>query len=366
MMEEKDLTIISRIKTEIEKIDNKQANVYFFVIDTKGNPSGSLEYIYKLALILKEDGYNVSMLYQETEEFVGVEEWLGEKYSSLPHYNIEDGDVSVSASDILFIPEIFSNIMMQTKKLPCKRIAITQNYDFILEQMPVSSQWGDLGIIESITNTEVNKELLNGIFPYVKTTVIDPYIDDMFGSTNAPKNLIINIVSKNQKDVNRIIKPFYWKYPMYKWVTFRDLRGFPKEMYSKFLREAAITVWCDDETSFGYSPLEAMKSGSIVLSKVTDNKQKWMVDGENQLSDCCVWFDSFNDLHKIIASVIRAWITDNVPTEIFDSINKQLELYSYEKTKNQILEYVKNILLTRKNEMNTLITQINKDSGKDE
>ena len=357
-MEEKDLTVISRIKTEIEKIDKKESNIYFFVIDTKGNPSGSLEYIYKLALILKNDGYNVSMLYQESDEFIGVSEWLGEEYSSLEHYNIEDGDVSVSVSDILFIPEIFSNIMMQTKKLPCKRIAIMQNYDFILEQMPVSSQWGDLGMMESITNTDVNKELLKGIFPYVKTTVIDPYIDDMFGETNSPKKLVINIVSKNQKDVNRIIKPFYWKYPMYKWITFRDLRGYPKDMYSKFLRDGIATIWCDEETSFGYSALEAMKSGSIVLSKVTNSKQKWMLNENNRLSDCCVWFDSFDELHKMIASVIRAWITDSVPTEISESVKQQLSLYSYDNTKKQILSFVDGVLSTRKKEMNGLINQI--------
>lgn len=362
-MKEKDLEVISRIKSEIEKIENNESNIYFFVIDTKGNPSGSLEYIYKLALILKKSGYNVSMLYQENEEFVGVQDWLGEEYSSLPHYNIEDGDVSVSASDILFIPEIFSNIMMQTKKLPCKRIAIMQNYDFILEQMPVSSQWGDLGIMEAITNTEVNGDKLKEIFPYVKTTVIDPYIDEMFGETNYPKKLIINIVAKDSKDVNRIIKPFYWKYPMYKWVSFRDLRGFPKYMYANLLREGFMTIWCDEDASFGYSPLEAMKSGSIVVSKLPNDKQKWMFDENGNLSDCCVWFDSFDELSKIIASITRAWITDNVPSEMSEASEKQLRMYSKENTTEQIVSYVGNIMETRKNEMNALISQV-KTEGK--
>ena len=57
-MEEKDLTVIQRIEAEIAKIDNKDSNIFFFVLDTKGNPSGSLEYIYKLAMILKENEYN--------------------------------------------------------------------------------------------------------------------------------------------------------------------------------------------------------------------------------------------------------------------------------------------------------------------
>lgn len=364
-MSDRDLTVISRIESEIEKINNNESNIYFFVIDTKGNPSGSLEYIYKLAYLLKEHGKNVSMLYQESEEFVGVGDWLDERFSSIPHYNIEGEEVSVSASDILFIPEIFANIMMQTKKLPCKRIAIMQNFDFVLEQMPISSQWGDLGIMEAICNTEINANLIKSIFPYIKTTVIDPYVDSKFGTTDAPKNLIVNIVSKDQKDVNRIIKPFYWKYPMFKWVSFRDLRGFPQDMYSDLLREGAITIWCDEETNFGYSAIEAMKSGSLVLAKVTDNTQEWMKDGET-LSNCCVWFDSFQDLHKMLASVVRAWITDQVPTEISEAVEKQMGMYSCEKTKEQIVNYIDNVLETRKSEMTSLITHINTNGGENE
>lgn len=364
---EKDTIVLERIHNEIEKINKKESNIYFFVLDTKGNPSGSLAYIYNLALLLHNEGYKVSMLYQEQEEFVGVESWLGEKYASIPHYDISNGDVAVGASDILFIPEIFSNIMIQTKKLPCKRIVIMQNYDYVLEQMPMAAQWGDMGIMEAITNTDVNSELIKDIFPYVKTTTIDPFIDKMFGETKEPKQMIINIVAKDQRDINRIIKPFYWKYPMYKWVSFRDLRGFPKEHFAKLLREAAITIWVDEDTSFGYSALEAMKSGSLVIAKTTETTQKWM-DGLNdssaQLSDCCVWFDSFHQVHKIIASVVRAWITDSIPHEIADAAHESLNLYSEENTRQQLVTYVEGVLNNRREEMKSLITYINNKENK--
>lgn len=242
MEQEKDLKAISRIEEEIAKIDKKENTIYFFVIDTKGNPSGSLEYIYNLALILNDNGYNVSMLYQE-EEFVGVKDWLGEKYANLNHIDVTKGELGISPSDLLFIPEIFSNIMSQTKNLPCKRIAILQNYDFVLEQMPFSAQWGDYGIMEAITNTKVNSELIKDIFPYIKTNVIEPYISPIFGTTLAPKKMIINIVSRDQRNINRIVKPFYWKFPIYKWVSFRDLRGLSKEDFAAALRESAITIW---------------------------------------------------------------------------------------------------------------------------
>lgn len=368
-MEDKNKVAISRIDEEIAKIDKKENTVYFFVLDTKGNPSGSLEYIYKLAMILKENKYNVAMLYQlaEGEEFVGVREWLGDKYADLTHEDIGGEDVKVSPSDILFIPEIYANVMIQTKNLPCKRIALLQNYDYILEQMPMASQWGNIGIMDCLTNTELNKQLLTEIFPYVKTHVVEPYIDDIYGETTEPKKLIINIISKNQEDINKIIKPFYWKYPAYKFISFRDLRGYPKEKYSEMLREAAITIYVDDNTSFGYGALEAMKSGSIVIAKTPNMAQRWMENDEKtNLRDCCVWFDNFHELHRIIASVIRSWMADSVPSEIKENAKKSLEMYSYESTEKNVLEYIVNILENRKKEMESIKVVIKEKSKEGE
>lgn len=356
-MTEKNLLAIERIQSEIERINKNENKIYFFVIDSGGSPSGSLEYVYKLAYILKDGGYNVSMLYQKEEDFVGVESWLGEKYSGLPHYDISDGEVSVAPSDILFIPEIFANVMMQTRKLPCKRIAILQNYDYVLEQMPISAQWGDLGIMEAITNTDANGEKIKQIFPYVKTKTIPPYIDEMFYQTNAPKKMVVNLITKDQKTINRIIKPFYWKYPIYKWVTFRHLNGFPKEKFAEMLREGAITIWEDDETHFGYSALEALKSGSLVIAKTPDNMQEWM-EKDGVLQNCCVWFDECDSVHKIIASVVRSWVSNNIPEELGNSSKEVLSYYSKDKTKEEILEYIKNVIGRRKEEMESMILTI--------
>lgn len=356
-MKNKKDVVISRIQKEIERIDKKENDIYFFVIDTKGNPSGSLEYIYKLALILKNNGFNVKMIYQE-DEFVGVRDWLGDEYADLPHEDIAKDNVDVSPSDILFIPEIFSNVMTQTKKLPCKRIAILQNYDYILEQIPLGVQWGDLGMVDAIVNTEHNQALLEDIFPYVKSTVINPYIDNMFGETNEPKKLIVNIIAKDQRDVNRIIKPFYWKFPLYKWVSFRDLRGFSKENFAQLLREGAITIWADDTTNFGYSALEAMKSGSVVIAKIPQTEQKWMVSDDINMKNCCVWFDKFEDVHRLIASVVRGWMTDNIPSVLKEESEKVNEMYSLEQTQTEIVNYVNKVLANRKEEMDKMIITI--------
>lgn len=368
-MEENKVRALEKVKEEIAKIDKKENKIFFFVLDTKGVASGSLEYIYKLAMIAKNDGYNIGMLYQleKNDEFVGVEEWLGKDYASLPHYNVSKDEVEITPSDVVFIPEIFSTVMNQTKKLPCKRIAILQNYDYLLEQMPFAAQWGDFGIIDCLTNTEYNAELIKDIFPYVKTTVVTPYIDKMFGTTLEPKKMVINIVSRNQEDINKIIKPFYWKYPTFKWVSFRDLRGFSKEGFASALRDAAATIWVDEDTSFGYSALEAMKSGSIVIAKIPNTLLEWMNSDDKDspsLRNCCVWFDNFNNLHRQIASVVRSWITDNVPGEIAEEAKKAANLYSEDKTKIEFTDYLTKVFDARKKELEALIRTVENNEEK--
>lgn len=356
-MNNKDLIIIENIQKEISKIDEKKNKIFFFVIDTKGVPSGSLEYIYNLALILKEEGYDVSMLHTE-EEFVGVGAWLGEEYTSLPHYNVNKGEIGTSPSDLLFIPEIYSQVMNQTKSLPCKRVAILQNYDYLVEQMPYVAQWGDFGIMEGITNSNYQKALLNEAFPYVKLKKVTPFVSKIFGETKEPKKMVINVISKDQSDIKKIVKPFYWKYPMFKWASFKELRNLSKEEFAKALRENAITIVVDEDASFCYSAIEAMKSGSITMVKVPTTELDWTESEEDALPNCCVWFNDYSTLHKQLASVIRSWITDKVPTVLGKEAKKIYEKYSRDNTKKELLEYVNETIGKRKHEMEDLITQI--------
>jgi hypothetical protein len=356
-MSEKDLKVIGNIEKEIAKIKNKENKIYFFVIDTKGSASGSLEYIYNLALILKNEGYDVTMLHTE-DEFVGVGSWLGEEYASLPHYNVNKGELGASPSDILFIPEIYSQVMNQTKKLPCKRVAILQNYDYVVEQMPFAAQWGDFGILEGITNSNYQAAELNEVFPYVKLTKVTPYISKIFGNTNDPKKMVVNIISRDQNDIKKIVKPFYWKYPMFRWVSFKELRNLSKIEFAKALREGAITIIVDENASFMYSALESMKSGSITMVKVPQTSVEWADTEDGTLPNCCVWFDNYDTLHKQIASVVRSWITDKVPTILNDEAKKVLDNFSEEKTKNELMGYVNSVFDKRVKEMEDLIVQI--------
>jgi hypothetical protein len=334
------------VDENISRLKNKDFNLYFFVIDTKGNPVSTLEYIYQTAYILKEKGYNVTLLHQD-KEFIGVSDWLGEKYSNLPHANIETDNVEITPSDFIFIPEIFANVMMQTKKLPCKRVVIVQNYNHITEFMPVSQTYENLNITDVITTTKTQEEKVKEWFPYVRTHVVSPSIKPMFRESDKPKKLIVNVISKDQSLVNQIVKPFYWKNPLYKWVTFRDLRGVNQDTFCEALREAAITIWIDDNTNFGLTLLESLRCGSIVLAKVPNNPTEWMLkDGE--LTDSVLWFNNVDDIHNMLTSVVRSWTMDNIPEEVYESQRYFNNLFTEEVQANEIESvYIKNIIEKR-------------------
>lgn len=360
-------TIIERIENAINDIKKKESKLFFFVVDSKGVPNGSMSYIYQLAKYLMNTGYNVEMLYQTPNEYTKEEideiekkdgviddnrvfhdasEWMGNEYSDIPHTNISTTEWKVSPSDFLFIPEVFSSLMFETYKhnIPCKRYVILQNFNYVTEFIPLGIQWSNYGIFDVICSTDLQAKRIKEVFPYIKTKTLTPYIDECFREGIKPKNLIVNIIAKNQNDVHKIIKPFYWKYPVYKFVSFRDLRNFKREDYAELLKESAITVWVDTETQFGYSALEAMRCGNIIIGKIPEDFPEWMAK-DGSFYDNAIWFNNINDVHSILASVIGSWMRNDIPEELTNAMSETNKMYRFEdwqsitdKTFNSIME----------------------------
>ena len=335
------------VDENISRLENKEYTLYFYVLDTKGNPSASLEYIYHTAYVLSERGHKVVMIHQE-KEFEGVESWLGAEYANLPHMNIETENVEITPSDFIFIPEIFANVMLQTRKLPCKRVALVQNYGNITEFMPVSQTLDSLGIIDAITTSKYQSEKLKEYFPMVRTYEVSPSIRPVYrDNVETPRKLIINVIAKDQSDANRIVKPFYWKNPAYRWVTFRDLRGLPHETMAEALREAAITIWVDDKADLGLSLLEAVRCGGLVLAKVPNNPTEWMLN-DDALTDSILWFNDLDDASSVLASVVRSWTTDAIPMEVYEKQSKLNALFTEQIQTNEIIEVYEKAIIGKR------------------
>lgn len=368
-MSNNDKQAIERIDEAISNLKENNFTFFFFIVDCKNVPNGNMQYMYQLAKTLNDKNYKVKMLYQleneynksEIEElnrkekpiderrvFTGVGEWLGEEYMNLPHINISKEEWKVSPSDFLFIPEVFSSLMKQTYqfKAPCKRIVVLHNYDYITEFIPFNDEWGTYGIRDVITNTDQQGKLVNSVFPYIKCKTLNPYISDIFRKPIKPKKLIVNIISKRTEDVNKIMKQFYWKYPMYKFISFRDLRGYPKEMFAEFLQESAITIWVDNETPFGYSAIEAIRTGNILIGKVPEHSPEWMSDDDGLLNNA-VWTYDINTIPDILSQVLGSWMQDKIPAVLYENMEKLDNLYTYETYEKKVDEIINDYINER-------------------
>jgi hypothetical protein len=221
---------------------------------------------------------------------------------------------------------------------------------------PVMTDFDSSGIHECITTTERQKEMITRMFPGMRVSVVNPAIENKFRPYDGPKKLMINVVSRNPSARNRITKEFYWKYPIYRWVSFRDLRSLNQDVMSEAFRDVDLTVWVDDNTEFGYSVLEALKSGNIVLAKIPNNLSDWMEVGDDgELTNACIWFRSIDEVPDMIASLVRSWTLDKIPDEIKNRYKVVENLYTNEAQEAAVKEnIVDGVLARRVNDFNEL------------
>jgi hypothetical protein len=310
-----ELERIQKIEMSLENLKNKNSRIYFLVQDTKGNPKAGIRYIYDVALTLKENGYN-SIIIHEMEDYKGVGEWMGEKYMELPHQAIEKQNLPISPDDLIVIPELYAHVMDQIKNVPCGKIVLCQSYDYIMETLPPGFSWSNYGFIKCITTSEVQKKYISEIMRNISIDIIEPYISDTFSKKDKPSKPIISIHTRDGRDTAKIIKTFYLKYPQYRWITFRDMRGIQQEDFSKFLKESFVSVWVDNESAFGTFPIESMISGTPVIGKVPNMKPEWMTE-ENG-----IWTYQFNEIVDIIANFVQNWLEDNISEQLYENMKK--------------------------------------------
>lgn len=337
-------------KVAIDKINNKDFTIYFFTLDTKGNPTAGIANIYEHVKVLTSLGYKACILH-EKNDYHGVINWLGQEYADLPHKSIEQQDLNIGASDFIVIPEVFSNVMQQTAKFPCKRIVLVQSYDYILELLNIGMSWAFYGIQDVITTSPRISQYVKSLFPNMKTWEIPVGIPDYFQTNGKPKKPIIAIHSREQKDTLKIIKTFYLQNPIYKWVTFKDMRGMPRKAFAETLDECCLSVWVDDIASFGTYPLESIKCNVPVIGKIPNIIPEWMEkideNGNVDVKNNGVWTNNILHIPNLIAEFMKLWLEDNVPSEINLGMEEAKKLYTEADSKIKIEEVYTHFFNTR-------------------
>lgn len=344
-------TQVSQLKEVIGNLENKNFRMYFFTLDTKGNPTAGIANIYEHVKMLNELGYNACILHEKNdyklrgdENGNGVGDWLGEEYAQLPHASIEGQELLITPSDFIIIPEVFANIMEQVKGFPCKKIVFSQSYDYLLELLAVGKRWDfDFGFNDVVTTSKKQASYIKSLFPSIKTHIVPVSIPSYFKPTGKPKTPVVAVLTRNAGEAAKLAKSFYLQYPIYKWVTFKELRGLSRENFATQLEKCCLAVWIDDQAGFGTFPLEAIECNTPVIGKMPNMIPEWMenVDenGEVSVKNNGVWTNTTLNISELIATYLKIWLEDAVPSDLLDAMAETRGQYSVENQK-QILEDV--------------------------
>ena len=299
-------TTIEFLETALDRLEKNESVTYFLVYDTKENARAAVKNIYDMALILKENGYNAKILVEE-KEYTGVKGWLGDEYDDLPLVIIKEDKIEIRADDTIVVPEQYSNILPQLANIKCTKLILLQQKEFMFETLSIGSRWSTYGFDKCITTTEAAKKYVLEYFPESLVYIIPPFIGNNFKPSLHPTKPLVAISCRDRSVHTKIISEFYLKFPHLRWITFRDMIQMTYEEFSDALRECMVSVWVDDESTFGTFPLESMKSGVPVIGKIPDTEPDW-------LSDNGFWTYDGNKIVDLLGAYILAWL-DGVELE---------------------------------------------------
>lgn len=308
---------VNKLFEALGRLEGKTNTVYFLTYDTKNNPRASVKYIYDLALTLNKNGTKAKLLVED-ESYTGVQNWLGDDYSEIEIIPIKGRNVELNIDDILVVPEYYSNVLEQLSNMKCVKVMLVQQKDYIFDTLAIGSKWSDFGFDKVITTSEASKKYILDLFPESLVYLIPPIIGDNFKPLNRMSKPYIAISCRDRNIHKRLISEFYLKFPQLRWITFRDMVQMTYLDFSETLRECFVSVWVDNESTFGTFPLESMKCGVPVIGKIPDTEPDWL--DENGM-----WTYDINKIVEILGTYTLSWLegadlTDEVKQKMKDTL----------------------------------------------
>lgn len=329
---------IEKLESALGRLNNNESIVYFLTYDSKNNPRAGIKYIYDLALTLNNNGIKSKILVEDNT-YTGVSHWLGDKYKSIPVVSIKDDNVELKIDDVLVVPEYYSNVLQQVSNVKCVKVMLVQQKEYIFETLPIGSRWSDYGFDRVITTTEESKKYILEFFPESLVHIIPPIIGDNFYPSKLPQKPHVAISCRDRSIHRKLISEFYLKYPHLRWITFRDMVQMSYDEFSDTLRECMVSLWVDNESTFGTFPLESMKCGIPVIGKIPNTDPDWI--GENGM-----WSYDLNKIVDILGTFITAWLEGSeLEDEVKIKMNETLLPYTTSVTE----EVIKNVFTSFKN-----------------
>lgn len=347
---------INKLTQSVENLKNKDFTVYFFTIEEQNICASVLE-LYNQANLLRKLGYKVCILSDENYKHP---EYIDDDMKTIPLQIVsKEHNLSVKPEDFLIVPEIFTNVLEQTKNVPCTRIVLAQSYSNVLKGLMPGMSWRrDYNIQNVITNntnmTEFVKDNMDGVYDIKQYKIGIP---DYFKPSKLPKDLVVSVFGRNPQDTSDAIKLFYLNNPSLRFISFQDLRGKKRREFAEALSKSSFALSVDRKASFGTFPLEAMKAGNIVIGLAPDMIPEYI----NENTQNGLWTQNIFDLPELIKSAVLAYIQDNIPSELYKGMEQTVSEYTVEASEESIKETYEYFFNKKEIELTNVISKLTEE-----
>jgi hypothetical protein len=331
-------TNIERIEQSIQNLEKRKNKIMFFVPDLNGTPAGSIYEIYFHATVLKNNGHDVYIL-TETSKYE-IPEFIESELTNVEHVSMESNKLTVSSEDLLVIPEIFTNVMEQTKSLPCMRVVLFQSIDNATKALLPGYDWTMFGIHHVITTSKTMEKFVTEFFGQGKFKIMsyNVSVPDYFVNNDDTKRPVVSILVRNERELDKIVKLFLSKYPEFRWLNFEPLltnskpaKQLRRKDFADRLSKNFAALWLDRISTHAQFPLECMKVGTIPISLIPDVTPEYLLDetGKNPIQkDCGVWTDDFFQIPALIADTLRKFLDDEITSKTFSDFKEITDQYT--------------------------------------
>lgn len=337
------LTNEEKLKVSVENLKERKNKIMFFIPDLGTVPSGAVYETYFHATLLKESGYNVKVLVESAKS--AIPDFIEPELTKFEHVAMDTAKLTVSPEDMLVIPEIFTNVMEQTKNLPCIRVVLLQSIDNAVRALVPGMNWGAFGIQHVITTSKILELFVNEFFTTAKFKIFTypVSVPDYFQKKTLIKRPVVSVFTRNEADLEKVIKLFYAKFPQFNWITFESMQTESKP--PKFLRRRDFSdkldknfaaLWIDRLASHAQFPLECMRVGTIPISLKPDITPEYILKDGEYIQNSGVWSSDLYALPALLADTLRKFLDDEVPQELYTTMDSIASNYTVAKSKEQL------------------------------
>lgn len=356
---------IDKLKEIFSNIENNNFNIYLYIPSIPETVySMAVEEIYNICYFLRKNNYNAFLITGEDEKEpeYKIPTYLSDELKNLPHRSPKKDNITVSPSDVMIVPEFFVNVMHQISdaKIQCEKIVLCQSQTYMLDSLPPNHAWAAWGFNTVLTTSEQLKEFIqrNSRVNYnIETYTIG--IPDYFKPKKIKKPIIMYF-SREDANIKRLSKIFFMKYPELAWVLFERVQGsehfLTREQLAEKMGEIPVLLWLDKDAGFGTLPLEAMKSGAIVVGMIPEFEKDY-----TKVDDTAIWSNSLEVLAEQLGVVIKEWLADNIPGNVYENMMTLTSNYTVENHEKTLIQAFSNIIENRKTLINKNLENINEN-----